>query len=440
MSLSTALWIAGAVTLLVTVFIGEKIIDLDFSGLQPQNRKKAKRARLLAARATPLEGTRLRREMKTAFEDMLLPFAKTDKTLLPPRMDKAFRHSALRQLELLERRQLCREILLTDVTAEPENDFTRWNDDGREWREGVLHATALERLVSWHDGRPVYQRYRKNACLRVLQSRHIRTSDRDGQKKSYYADRLKIACPSCGGEVELNTQQVACPYCGAVIRSDFYDWQTEVFEIYEHIGNNLRKFLLLLGCMTVLFLSEFLCLYLIKDTEISLAAGVGTAILVLAALTALAFARKLRHDKLAKRIELYSENYLRSCITEALYKDAGSDELLDYSVGTIILKKVVNTEDTTTITADVCVSETYLPENKKPYTKKTGRTLTLQRARHPDKRKTDGKLFIEKDCPSCGANFIPDEKHCCSFCGYSLDADNAKWVVLTADKKQGGSL
>lgn len=142
------------------------------------------------------------------------------------------------------------------------------------------------------------------------------------------------------------------------------------FEIYEHIGNNLRKFLLLLGCMTVLFLSEFLCLYLIKDTEISLAAGVSTAILVLAALTALAFARKLRHDKLAKRIELYSENYLRSCITEALYKAAGSDELLDYSVGTIILKKVVNTEDTTTITADVCVSETYLPENKKPYTKK----------------------------------------------------------------------
>ena len=134
MSLSTALWIAGAVTLLVTVLIGEKIIDLDFSGLQPQNRKKAKRARLLAARATPLEGTRLRREMKTAFEDMLLPFAKTDKTLLPPRMDKAFRHSALRQLELLERRQLCREILLTDVTTEPENDFTRWNDDGREWR------------------------------------------------------------------------------------------------------------------------------------------------------------------------------------------------------------------------------------------------------------------------------------------------------------------
>ena len=40
-----------------------------------------------------------------------------------------------------------------------------------------------------------------------------------------------------------------CEYCGARIQTDFYDWQTEVFEIYEHIGNNLRKFLLLLGCI-----------------------------------------------------------------------------------------------------------------------------------------------------------------------------------------------
>lgn len=191
MSLSTALWIAGAVTLLVTVFIGEKIIDPDFSGLQPQNRKKAKRARLLAARATPLEGTNLRWEMKTAFEDMLLPFAKTDKTLLPPRMDKAFRRSALRQLELLERRQLCREILLTDVTPLPKNDFTYWSDDGREWREGILHAIALERLISWHNGKPVYQRYRKNAYLRILQSRHIRSSDRTEQKKAIMPTSLK---------------------------------------------------------------------------------------------------------------------------------------------------------------------------------------------------------------------------------------------------------
>lgn len=91
MSLSSSLWIAGAVAVLVTVFIGEKIIELDFSLLQPQNHKKAKWVRLLAARATPLDGVNLQKELKKAFEDMLLPFAKTDKKLLPARMDKAFR-------------------------------------------------------------------------------------------------------------------------------------------------------------------------------------------------------------------------------------------------------------------------------------------------------------------------------------------------------------
>ena len=30
-----------------------------------------------------------------------------------------------------------------------------------------------------------------------------------------------------------------------------------------------------------------------------------------------------------------------------------------------------------------------------------------------------------------GANFVPDENHCCSFCGYSFQADSAKWVVQT---------
>lgn len=434
MNLSTALWIAGAVTLLVTVFIGEKIIDPDFSELQPKNRKKAKRARLLAARATPLEGTNLRREMKTAFEDMLLPFAKTDKTLLPPRMDKAFRRSALRQLELLERRQLCREILLTDVTPLPKNDFTYWSDDGREWREGILHATALERLISWHDGRPVYQRYRKNAYLRILQSRHIRSSDRTEQKKSYYANQLKVSCPSCGGEVDLNTQQVVCPYCGAVIRSDFYDWQTEDFEIYEQLGTNLRRFLYLLAAAVVLYLCVFLCLYLIPDTEISLAAGVGAACLVWVAVVVINTCKEHKQDKLAGKIVRYSENYLRACINESLYRGVTDENLLEHSIDTILLKSVRNTGKTTELTAELQISETYLPAGKKPYTNRVKRTLTLQRARYPERRKTDGEFFTEKECPSCGANFIPDENHCCSYCGYSLQVNNAKWVLVSTEK------
>ena len=433
MSLSDAFWIAAAFAVLCAYYIGEKVIDIDFSCFLVKNRKKGKYERLLAKRDTPLADMGLRRNIRNAFEKVLIPLGKADKKLLPPRMDKTFRRNIERQIDSLARHQLYRDIRVTDLEPGQKIEFRTWADDGREWREAKLECCALERLISAKNSDVVHEIYRKHACLRVLQSRHVQTVDCGDGKKNFYAGKTKVICPSCGAEVTLSSQQVVCEYCGARIQTDFYDWQTEVFDIYEHIGNDLRKFLLLLGCTTVLFFSEFLCLYLIKDIDISLAAGAVTAILVLAAMTALAFTQKLRHDKLTKRIELYSENYLRSCINEEIYKDAGSDELLDYSLGTIILKKVVNTEDTTTITADVYGSETYLPENKKPYTKKIRRRLTLQRARHPGKRKTDGKLFIEKECPSCGANFIPDENHCCSFCGYSLDTDNAKWVVLTAD-------
>ena len=54
---------------------------------------------------------------------------------------------------------------------------------------------------------------------------------------------------------------------------------------------------------------------------------------------------------------------------------------MDYGVGTIRLKKVVNTEETTTITVQVYISETYLPQGRKPHTRKYKRTLVLQRAR-----------------------------------------------------------
>lgn len=136
-----------------------------------------------------------------------------------------------------------------------------------------------------------------------------------------------------------------------------------------------------------------------------------------------------REEKLPKEIVRYSENYLRSCINDALYKDVNKPDLMDYGIGSIILKNVVNTDKTTEVTATAYGSETYLPESGKPYIKKTKTTLVLQRARYPERRKTDGAFFKEKDCPSCGANFIPDEHNCCSFCGYSFQVDNAKWVI-----------
>ena len=394
MSFWDAASLAAAITIALIGFAANKILDVDFTVFFRRNWKRTKCKKMLAQRKGPWQGTNVQGEIRRAFDLVLLPLGKADKALLPARMDKNFRRRMEGQIELLQRRKLCRDIRMTDIVPLPKNSFRHWNDDGREWRESVLQCSALERLLSPKEGRPIYTIYRKNARLRLLQSRHVRSCDRAGKQTSCYAHKGTISCPSCGAEVELRSQQTVCPYCGGVIQSDFYDWQTEAFEVYEQMGANQQRVLLLLLWGALQYVCLFLCLWLIRNTMISLAAGLGS-------------------------------------IDEALYPEGNHPDRMDYSVGTIRLKKVVNTEETTTITAQVYLSETDLPQGRKPYTRKYKRTLVLQRARYPQRRKQNGKLFTERECPSCGANFAPDENHCCSFCGYSFQIDNAKWVVQT---------
>ena len=429
MDLSVALIIAASFAILCTFYIGKRILTIDFSEYCSKNSKKAKLERLLVKKGTPLQNSKIRRDIRKAFERILIPLGNADQDLLPARMDMAFRKKIVSQINRLNRNKLCRRIYVTDVVPVPKNDFESWNDDGREWRESGLKCSTLERFESTEDNKVQHEIYRKNSYLRILQSRHVRRTDQKENKKSYYNDMLSITCPSCGAGVKLDSQQVTCEYCGAVIKNEFYDWQTESFEIYESISTNLKRFFQLLVSGCILFLCVFLCLFLIEDTEISLAAGVGAAVLAFGGIITPIICGKIKQERLAGKIVRYSENYLRSCISEALFEEVSNIDLMDYSVGTIVLRKVINTDDTTKITAKVYVSETYLPENRKPYTKRFKRIVTLQRARYPEKRKADGEFFTEKDCPSCGANFMPDENNCCSFCGFGLQVNNAKWIM-----------
>lgn len=429
MDLSISLFIAAAFAVLCTFYIGKSILTIDFSEYSSKNSKKAKLKRLLAKKDTPFSDSKIRRDIRKAFERILIPLGKADQKLLPARMDMAFRKKIVSQINRLNRNKLCRKIYVTDVVPVPKNDFETWNDDGREWRESVLKCSTLERFESTEDNKVQHEIYRKNSYLRILQSRHIRSADRKEKKKSYYSDMLKITCPSCGASVKLDSQQVTCEYCGAVIKNEFYDWQTESFELYESIGTNLKRFLQLLVSGCILFLCVFLCLYLIKDTEISLAAGVGAAVLAFGVIIIPIICGKIKQERLAGKIVRYSENFLRACLNEYFWENENYEDLLDFSVGTIKLLKVNHAEETTTVTADIYGIKTFLPENQKPYTKKFKKRLILQRARYPEKRKADGEFFTEKDCPSCGANFMPDENNCCSFCGFGLQVNNAKWIV-----------
>ena len=429
MDLSVALIIAASFAILCTFYIGNKILTIDYSEYCSKNSKKAKMERLLAKKDTPLQNSKIRRDIRKAFERVLIPLGKADQKLLPARMDMTFRKKIVSKINRLNKNNLCCNIYVTDVVPVPKNDFETWSDDGREWRESVLMCSTLERFESTEDNTVRHEIYRKNSSLRILQSRHVRSADRNEKKKSYYSDMLRITCPSCGADVRLVSQQVICEYCGAVIKNEFYDWQTESFELYESISTNLKRFFQLLVSGCILFLCVFLCLYLIKDTEISLAAGVGAAVLAFGVIITPIIYGKVKQEKLAGKIARYSENYLRACLNEHFWENESDEDLLDFSVDTIKLLKVAHTEETTTVTADIFGTKTFLPENQKPFTKRFKKRLVIQRARYPEKRKADGEFYVEKDCPSCGANFMPDENHCCSFCGFGLQVNNAKWIV-----------
>ena len=429
MDLSVSLFIAASFAILCTFYIGNKILTIDYSEYCSKNSKKAKMERLLAKKDTPLQNSKIRRDIRKAFERVLIPLGKADQKLLPARMDMTFRKKIVSKINRLNKNNLCCNIYVTDVVPVPKNDFETWSDDGREWRESVLMCSTLERFESTEDNTVRHEIYRKNSSLRILQSRHVRSADRNEKKKSYYSDMLRITCPSCGADVRLVSQQVICEYCGAVIKNEFYDWQTESFELYESISTNLKRFFQLLVSGCILFLCVFLCLYLIKDTEISLAAGVGAAVLAFGVIITPIIYGKVKQEKLAGKIARYSENYLRACLNEYFWENENDEDLLDFSVDTIKLLKVAHTEETTTVTADIFGTKTFLPENQKPFTKRFKKRLVIQRARYPEKRKADGEFYVEKDCPSCGANFMPDENHCCSFCGFGLQVNNAKWIV-----------
>lgn len=275
MSFWDAASLAAAVTVAMIGILAEKIIEVDFSGLLKRNWKSTRCKKMLAQRKGPWQGTNVQGELRRVFDLVLLPLGKAEQRTASRPDGQNFRRRMEGQIELLERRKLCREIRLTDIIPLPKNAFRHWNDDGREWRESVLQCSALERLLPKEGGRPVHTVYRKNARLRLLQSRHIRSCDRAGKQKDYYADKGTISCPSCGAEIELHSQQTVCPYCGGVIQSDFYDWQTEAFAVYEQMGANQEKALWLLFWGGILYACLFLSLWLIQNTLISLAAGMG---------------------------------------------------------------------------------------------------------------------------------------------------------------------
>ena len=102
MDLSVALIIAASFAILCTFYIGKRILTIDFSEYSSENSKKAKLERLLVKKGTPLQNSKIRRDIRKAFERILIPLGNADQDLLPARMDMAFRKkSSVKSTDLI---------------------------------------------------------------------------------------------------------------------------------------------------------------------------------------------------------------------------------------------------------------------------------------------------------------------------------------------------
>lgn len=249
----------------------------------------------------------------------------------------------------------------------------------------------------------------------------------------FYSQYTSVICPSCGATVTLTSDEDHCPYCGGYIKSDFFDWQTEEFLIYRDYNPNTRNFKLTAATMIAFFIPAIPCFRFILPHSYFLA--IGSAFVITALLALLLWLRILRKtdniEDLKKQIVRYDEKVLHSDLNEALYEKTVSSELLYYSIDQLQLQAVENTDTRTQITLHAILHQLILSPNHQISASNQPIDLKLYRARYPQRMKSKGQaVYAEKECPRCGANFIPDQDGCCSYCGYRLPFDNSKWRIL----------
>ena len=402
----------------------------------------------------PLKGDLVDDELKRAAEPMLYAWHDADENKLPARMDKSFLERMQRMIHVLKKNGIRREIKPSfSCNGTGYNDrgdeiiFRKWKDGSRDWREGTIESSLLDAYTDVRSGKVIYSKFYPNVRITVLQSRHMRHEDAkkaaESKKDKFgytkkkkpeepaYNEIKTIVCNSCGAEVEINAQQVTCPYCGGQLISQFHDWQTEHFALepvaeYPFIRIVIRTLLAFISSLLVLLVQN---IAFGKDgiTFIGLAI---TIVLTLSGISIYNFILKKKQEKLKKQIVRFSEQQFKICVYEELWKQYKTRDIIDFYLGNIELKKVVNSEDTTELTVEVPINLIEL-KGSSVSNEKNKFKGTFTRARYPERLKATGALIEEKDCPSCRSNFVPDKNGCCSYCGYSLKISNSKWKLKT---------
>ncbi|MBO4495660.1 MAG: hypothetical protein J5752_07375 [Clostridiales bacterium] len=442
------IWFYSVLAAIISFCLGafllfyDTIVDLFFGG-----GKEATIARL----NKPLEGSifsgqKMTKDMKEAVEPILLSWENADTAYLPARTDKTFRAMQENTIRILQKYGLRRMIRVSATTMENQgkpNNFLSWNDGGRQWREGSATATALEQYIN-SQGQVVHRNYYRNARLAVRQSRNVKASDlsrdkerrKQGKKgaKDFYEEISAQKCFSCGADIEVRGAEAVCPFCGRPVFANFFDWQTQDF-VFEKLKVT-RDLGSVIPFPLVTFLTTFLLMFpfgssIDEDAGFALLLVVAGLVVgtVLTMALIIAWESFFGKKRMQKKVVRFYENLFRSSMLEELWNRADRENTLDLWLGNIKYNKVTNTEDETFITSSVLVGTRTVDANGQIRYSEKKTKLLMVRARYPNRMKSKGEMFQNKSCPSCGVPFLPDDKGCCSYCGYSLNSDNTKWKI-----------
>lgn len=415
-------------------------------------------------------------EASKAIEPVLQAFEAADTAALPKRIGKVFQKQTAAEIARLKRAGLKRVIRITDAklsSSQNKNSlgFTRMVDASGEWRECEITAAVLDRYIDIGTGECIIEKFDESARLTLRQSRHIKASDQSkakNSKKDVYI-REQLDCPSCGAQLVHIADNTSCPYCGASITFNFFDWQLDSFYLDMRKASLLDEAKVAAGkaaagflnsaskaaelladsmdkkaartrnrdslgydnrfgaALTVIIFIVLLAAAALFAMPWYVRAALGIAAAALIVTAAVKYLKKTEQKRKKKKIVRYSDPYLRSCVYDEIWRSEQQDSLIGFSVDEIILKSVENTESTTSIevVAEI-IKRLITPERSIDIvTQEVG--MRLNRARYPERKKNKGKIMEEKECPSCGANFEPDENNCCSYCGYGLKIENYIW-------------
>ena len=393
-------------------------------------------------------------DVERAVEPVLLAWRDADENKLPARMDKTFLERMQRMIKVFKKHSVKRDIKTYGMTSElnnkGQNGFTKWNEYGREWREGVLSGAVLDMFTDTRSGNIVHEKYFPKVKISIVQSRHLRFEDakkaakarkdkfgytkKQKPEENIYNETKTIVCNSCGAEIQINANQVTCPYCGGRLISAFHDWQTEHISIEPVSEYPFKK----VAVNSAIAFVSSLIIHILQFIFTKKVEFTGFLFFVVIAVSLLLiFGYKFLLDKIQqkrkKQIVRFSEHQFKRCVYEELWEKYKTLDILDFFIGDIEIKDVKNTEEKTEVTVSLHIF-TQIYKTDGIMFEKENWSGVFTRARYPERLKSSGEILYEKDCPSCRSNFVPDSKGCCSYCGYSLKISNAKWKLLRETK------